>query len=192
MEEPEAGRLHPHAAGNVYQAVAVEGSLDGAPYAGGKDVALTKYAPDGPREWTRSPGTSGTERAYGVAVSGAWVVVTGYTTGNQRWLKQFGVPGVADRSYTAAVDGAGDVYVAGFTDGALETSVGRFDGVLAKYSSDRRTWVRQFGTADDAADPFAEANVYWTTTQTGAQVSGLTNTDVFRTAFSSAGENTAP
>jgi hypothetical protein len=381
--EDRAGGIATDASGNVYQAVAVEGSLDGTPYAGGKDVALTKYAPDGTREWTRSIGTSGTERAYGVAVDAQGrIVVTGYTngnldgahagnatddafvvqydaTGNQRWLKQFGVPGVADRSYSVAVDGAGiyvggytkgalgganagdkdvfvarldgdggqvwlrqvgsageekgmavavsgesvyvagmtagalgtsaggvdgfvaryslsgdaawlkqfgtsaadeawglvadpaggayltgytagdfsgaltgdkdfivarvdgdgvltwrdqfgttgndkgaavaidgsaNVYVAGFTDGAVETSIGRFDGVLAKYSPDRsRVWTRQFGTADDdAADPFAEANVYLTTTTDGTQLSGLTNTDVFRTAFSSDGENRAP
>ncbi|GAB2671924.1 alpha/beta hydrolase-fold protein [Kribbella swartbergensis] len=381
--EDRAGGIATDASGNVYQAVAVEGSLDGAPYAGGKDVALTKYAPDGTREWTRSIGTSGTERAYGVAVDAQGrVVVTGYTNGNldgshagnttddafavqydgagnQRWLKQFGVPGIADRSYAVAADGdaiylggytkgslgganagdkdvfvarldgdglqvwlrqvgsagedkgmtvavsggsvyiagmtggalgtpaggvdgfvtrysvdgdaawlkqfgtsetdevwglaadpaggvhltgytagsfsgalvgdkdfivarvdddgvltwrdqfgttgndkgaavaadeSGNLYVAGFTDGALETSIGKFDGVLAKYSADRtRSWVRQFGTAeDDAADPFAEANVYVTTTPTGTQVSGLTNTDVFRTAFSADGANTLP
>ncbi|MFG1817230.1 alpha/beta hydrolase-fold protein [Kribbella sp. NPDC049174] len=381
--EDRAGGIATDASGNVYQAAAVEGSLGGAPYAGGKDVALTKYAPDGTREWTRSIGTSGTERAYGVAVdSQERVVVTGYTTGNldgahagnttddafavqydaagnQRWIRQFGVPGVADRSYSVAVDGdaiylggytkgalggtnagdkdvflarldgegqqiwlrqvgsageekgmavavsggsvylagmtagalgtsaggvdgfvarysvdgdavwlkqfgtpasdeawgltadpnggvyltgytagdfsgalagdkdiivaradgegvltwrdqfgttgndkgaavavdgSGNVYVAGFTDGAVETSIGKFDGVLTKYSADRtRTWTRQFGTVDDdAADPFAEANVYLTTTQAGTQVSGLTNTDVFRTAFSAEGENTAP
>ena len=115
--EDRAGGIATDASGNVYQAAAVEGSLDGSPYAGGKDVALTKYAPDGTREWTRSIGTSGTERAYGVAIdSQGRVVVTGYTTGNldgahagnttddafavqydaagnQRWIRQFGVPG---------------------------------------------------------------------------------------------------
>ena len=93
-----------------------------------------------------------------------------------------------------SVDGSGNLYVAGFTDGALESSVGKFDGVLVKYAADHsRTWTRQFGTADDdAADPFAEANVFLTTTQAGTQLSGLTNTDVFRTTFSADGENQAP
>ena len=45
-------------------------------------------------------------------------------------------------------------YVAGFTDGTLESSVGKFDGVLVKYApSGARQWTRQFGTTeDDGAD----------------------------------------
>jgi enterochelin esterase-like enzyme len=381
--EDRAGGIATDAAGNVYQAMALEGSVDGSPYAGGKDVVLIKSAPDGTRLWTRSIGTSGTERAYGVAVDAQGrVVVTGYTngdldgghagnatddaftvqydgSGNRLWVRQFGVPGVADRSYAVAVDGdaiylggytkgalgganqgdkdvflarlnsdgqqvwlrqvgsageekgmavavsggsvylagmtagslgtsyggvdgfvtrysaagdavwlqqlgtsaadevwglaadpssgvyltgysagdfsgalagdkdfivarvdedgvltwrdqfgttgndkgaavsvdgSGNVYVAGFTDGALETSIGKFDGVLVKYAADHtRTWTRQFGTTeDDAADAFAEANVYLTNVPGGTQVSGLTNNDVFRTAFNAEGENTSP
>ncbi|TDW66506.1 alpha/beta hydrolase-fold protein [Kribbella pratensis] len=376
--DDRAGGIATDASGNVYQAVAVAGSLDGQPYAGGTDVALIKYRADGSREWTRSLGTSGTERAYGVAVDAdGRVVVTGYTNGdldgthtgnatddgfvaqydadgNRRWLTQFGVPGVADRSYSVtvsgtdvyvggytkgaldganqgdkdvfvarldgdgrlvwlrqtgtagedkgmavavsdgsvylggmmagdggvdgllarystdgapmwvkqlgtpaadevwaitadpdggvylagytagdfagtlngdkdfliaradsdgnltwrdqlgtstndkaaavAVDPAGNLYVAGFTDGSLETPLGKFDGVLTKYSPDHtRSWTRQFGTADDdAADAFAEANLYLTVTPTGTQLSGLSGTDVFRTAFTSDGSNTLP
>jgi enterochelin esterase-like enzyme len=376
--DDRAGGIATDASGNVYQAVSAAGALDGQPYAGGTDVALSKYRADGSREWTRSLGTSGTERAYGVAVDAdGRVVVTGYTNGdldgahagnatddgfvaqydaagNRRWLTQFGVPGVADRSYSVAVSGtdvylggytkgalgganqgdkdvfvarfdgdgrqvwlrqtggagedkgmavavsdgsvylggmtaadagvdgmlarytadgdpiwvkqvgtpasdevwalaadshggvylagytagdfagtlngdkdfliaradadgtltwrdqlgtptndkvaallvdqAGNLYVAGFTDGALETPLGKFDGVLTKYSPDHtRSWTRQFGTADDdAADAFAEANLYLTATPTGTQLSGLTGTDVFRTAFTSDGTNNLP
>ncbi|WP_329002587.1 alpha/beta hydrolase-fold protein [Kribbella sp. NBC_00709] len=381
--DDRAGGIATDASGNVYQAVAAAGALDGQPYAGGTDVSLIKYRADGSREWTRSLGTSGTERAYGVAVDAdGRVVVTGYTNGdldgshagnatddafvaqydaagNRRWLTQFGVPGAADRSYSVAVDGtdvylggytkgalgganqgdkdvfvarldgdgrlvwlrqtgsageekgmavavsdgsvylagmtagalgtsaggvdgflaryspdgdplwvkqlgtpasdevwalaadpsggvylagytagdfagtltgdkdfliaradsdgtltwrdqlgtptndkaaavavdaAGNLYVAGFTDGALETSLGKFDGVLTKYSpTHTRVWTRQYGTADDdTADPFAEANLYLCVTPTGTQLSGLTGTDVFRTAFTSDGANSLP
>lgn len=381
--DDRAGGIATDAAGNVYQAVAAAGALDGQPYAGGTDVALIKYKADGSREWTRSLGTSGTERAYGVAVdAGGRIVVTGYTNGdldgahagnttddafvaqydaagNRRWLAQFGVPGVADRSYSVAVDGtdvyvggytkgalggpnqgdkdvfvarfdadgkrvwlrqsgstgedkgmaaavsgdsvylggmtggsldtsaggvdgflarystagdamwtkqfgtpesdevwglaadptggvyltgytaggfagtligdkdiliaradadgvltwrdqfgttgndkgaavatdaAGSLYVGGFTDGALETPLGKFDGVLTKYSPDHtRSWTRQFGTADDdAADAYAEANLYLTTTSGGTQLSGLTGADVFRTSFTADGTNGHP
>ncbi|TCC10137.1 alpha/beta hydrolase-fold protein [Kribbella soli] len=381
--EDRAGGIATDASGNIYQAVAAAGALDGQPYAGGTDVALTKYRADGSREWTRSLGTAGTERAYGVAVDAdGRVVVTGYTNGdldgahagnatddafaaqydadgNRRWLTQFGVPGVADRSYSVAIDGtavyvggytkgalgganqgdkdvfvarldadgkqvwlrqtgsagedkgmsvavsggavylagmtagelgtsaggidgflaryspngdpvwtkqvgtaasdevwgvapdpaggvyltgytAGDfagtlsgdkdilvaradadgvltwrdqfgttgndkaaavavdasgaVYVGGFTDGSLETPLGKFDGVLTKYSPDHaRSWTRQFGTADDdAADAYAEANLYLTTTSVGTQLSGLTATDVFRTTFTTDGANKLP
>ncbi|MEV5964216.1 alpha/beta hydrolase-fold protein [Kribbella sp. NPDC051952] len=381
--DDRAGGIATDASGNVYQAEAVAGSLDGQPYAGGTDVALIKTRPDGTREWTRSLGTSGTERAYGVAVdSSGRVAVTGYTTGdldgshggnatddgfvaqydaagNRRWLTQFGVPGVADRSYSVAVDGtdvyvggytkgalgganqgdkdvfvarldgegrqvwlrqvgsagedkgmavavsggsvyaagmtggalgtsaggvdgfvtryssageaiwmkqfgtaasdevwglasdpaggvyltgytagdfsgvlagdkdfivarvdadgaltwrdqfgtpgndkgaavavdpSGNVYVGGFTDGAMGTPLGKFDAVLAKYSPDQvRVWTRQFGTADDdAADPFAEANLYLAASPDRTHVSGLTNTDVFHTTFTPTGDNEAP
>jgi enterochelin esterase-like enzyme len=376
--DDRAGGIATDASGNVYQAVAAAGSLDGQPYVGGTDVALIKYRAGGSREWTRSLGTSGTERAYGVAVDAdGRVVVTGYTNGdldgahagnatddgfvaqydadgNRRWLTQFGVPGVADRSYSVtvsgtdvyvggytkgaldganqgdkdvfvarldgdgrlvwlrqtgsagedkgmavavsdgsvylggmmsggggvngllarysadgtpvwvkqlgtpasdevwaltadphggiylagytagdfagtlngdkdfliaradsdgnltwrdqlgtstndkaaavAVDPAGNLYVAGFTDGSLETPLGKFDGLLTKYSPDHtRSWTRQFGTADDdAADAFAEANLYLTVTPKGTQLSGLSGTDVFRTAFTPDGTNQLP
>jgi hypothetical protein len=43
--EDRAGGLATDASGNVYQSVAMERALDGQPYADGKDVAPTKYAP---------------------------------------------------------------------------------------------------------------------------------------------------
>jgi hypothetical protein len=65
--EDRAGGIATDASGNVYQAVAAAGALDGQPYAGGTDVALIKYRADGTREWTRSLGTAGTERACGAS-----------------------------------------------------------------------------------------------------------------------------
>jgi hypothetical protein len=109
------------------------------------------------------------------------------------WRDQFGTTG-NDKAAAVAVDAGGAVYVGGFTDGSLETPLGKFDGVLTKYSPDHaRSWTRQFGTADDdAADAYAEANLYLTTTFAGTQLTGLTGTDVFRTAFSTDGVNKRP
>ena len=99
-----------------------------------------------------------------------------------------------DKAAAIVVDPGGAVYVGGFTDGSLVAPLGKFDGVLAKYAPDRtRTWTRQFGTADDdAADAYAEANLCLTTTSAGTQLTGLTGTDVFRTAFTADGTNKLP
>jgi hypothetical protein len=81
------------------------------------------------------------------------------------WRDQFRTPG-NDKGGALAVDAANNLYVAGLTDGPLETPLGKFDAVLTKYSvGHTRTWTRQFGTPnDDAADHFAEANLYLTAT----------------------------
>jgi hypothetical protein len=199
--------------GSVYVTGMTGGALGTS--AGGVDGFVSRYSVDGDAAWLKQFGTSEADEAWGLAADPAGgVFLAGYTAGSfsgalagdkdfvvarvdgdgvLTWRDQFGTTG-NDKGAAVAVDGSGNVYVAGFTDGVLETSIGKFDGVLAKYSADRtRSWVRQFGTAeDDAADPFAEANVYLTTTSTGTQVSGLTNTDVFRTAFSGDGTNTLP
>jgi len=139
--------------------------LDGQPYAGGTDVALIKSRPDGSREWTRSLGTTGTERAYGVAVDAdERVDVTGYTTGDldsdgrQVWLRQAGSTG-EDKGIAVAVSG-GAVYAAGMTAGDLGTSAGGVDGFVTRYSSaGEPVWMKQLGTpaSDEAwgltADP---------------------------------------
>jgi hypothetical protein len=134
-------------------------------------------------------GTPESDEAWGPAADpSGGVYLTGYTAGDfsgtlagdkdilvarvdgsgvLTWRDQFGTPG-NDKSAALAVDAANNLYVAGFTDRPLETPLDKFDAVLTKYSPDHtRTWSRQFGTPnDDAADPFAEANLYLTTTPT--------------------------
>ena len=85
-----------------------------------------------------------------------------------------------DKSAAVGLDGAGNLYVAGFSDGSIGTNVGKFDAVLVKYAPDTtREWVRQFGTTeDDGADAFAEANLYLATHGGSIYVSGLTLGDV--------------
>lgn len=92
--------------------------------------------------------------------------------------------------------------MAGFSDGSLEASVGKFDAVLIKYAPGGvREWTRQFGTTeDDGADAFAEANLYLATHADTVFVSGLTlgdtasqtrigNGDVFLATFDGEGVN---
>ncbi|MFF0264361.1 alpha/beta hydrolase-fold protein [Kribbella sp. NPDC004536] len=195
--------------GSVYLGGMTAGS------SGGIDGLLARYSTAGDAVWTKQIGTAEADEVWGLAADPAGgVYLTGYTAGDfartligdkdivvaradadgvLTWRDQFGTSG-NDKGAAIAVDGGGSVYVGGFTDGALETPLGKFDGVLAKYSPDHaRTWTRQFGTADDdAADAYAEANLYLTTTADGSQLSGLTGTDVFRTSFTADGTNQHP
>jgi hypothetical protein len=115
-------------------------------------------------------------------------------SGAVAWKDQVGTAG-NDKGAAISRDDTGFT-VAGFTDGPLQVSVGKFDAVLLKYHPDQtRAWTHQFGTTeDDGADAFAEANLYVASHDGTAYVSGLTagdtadqpalgNGDVFRTDF---------
>ena len=173
--EERAGGVAVDSAGNVYQALAAEGSVAGQPYSAAKDLVLVKDSPSGTRLWTRELGTARTERAYGVAIDAAGdVVVTGYTTGDldgghagnttddvlvvkfdaagtQKWLRQFGVPGLADRGYAIATDAASNIYVTGYTRGDLAAvNLGDKDIYIAKLdSAGTQLWLKQFGSAGE-------------------------------------------
>jgi hypothetical protein len=199
--------------GAVYLAGMTAGELGTS--AGGIDGFLARYSAGGDAVWTKQFGTAASDEVWGMAADPAGGVdLAGYTAGDfagtlngdkdilvaradadgvLTWRDQFGTTG-NDKAAAIAVDPGGAVHVGGFTDGSLVAPLGKFDGVLAKYAPDRtRTWTRQFGTADDdAADAYAEANLYLTTTSAGTQLTGLTGTDVFRTAFTADGTNKLP
>jgi enterochelin esterase-like enzyme len=173
--EERAGGVAIDAAGNVYEALAAAGPVAGQPYAGDKDLVLVKYAPDGTRLWTRELGTPALERAYGVALDPlGYPVVTGYTrgdfdgshagnatddafvakfspSGTLEWLRQLGVPALADRGYAIATDAAGTIYVTGYTRGDLAgVNQGDKDVYVAKLdSAGNQLWLRQFGSAGE-------------------------------------------
>ena len=135
------------------------------------------------------------ERAYGVAVDPpGHVVVTGYTNGrlrrqprrqhdgrrlrrqvrpdgNREWLRQFGVPAVADRGYAVATDATGNVYVTGYTRGILAgTNQGDKDVYLAQARSDgAQVWLQQFGGAGEDKGWGVAA------TADGVRVAGMTS-----------------
>ena len=149
--------------------------VDGQPFAGDKDLVLVKDSPAGTRLWTRELGTTRLERAYGVALDAAGdVVVTGYTNGDldgnhaanttddvfvvkfgpdgtRKWLRQFGVPAVADRGYAIATDAGSNVYVTGYTRGNLgAVNQGDKDVYVAKLDPDGvQLWLQQFGGAGE-------------------------------------------
>jgi enterochelin esterase-like enzyme len=171
--EDREGGVAVDGAGNVYEALAAMGSIDGRPYAGDKDVVLIKYGPTGTKLWTTEFGTSGTDRAYGLQLDPqGHPVVVGYTkgnldgnhagntsddvfvakydpNGNREWVTQVETA-AADRGYGLAIDGAGSIYVTGYTKGVLAgpANAGDKDVFLLRLppAGGTPTWITQFGT----------------------------------------------
>jgi enterochelin esterase-like enzyme len=173
--EDREGGVAADAAGNVYEALAAEGPVDGQANAGAKDVVLIKYGPTGSKLWTREFGTPGVDRAYGLQLDPqGHPVIVGYTKGNfdgnhagntsddifvtkydptgaREWATQVGTT-AADRGYGLAVDAGGTIYVGGYTKGNLGgTNVGDKDIYLLQLAATggAPVWIRQFGTAGE-------------------------------------------
>ena len=144
--------------GNIYVAGITLESLRGQVSTGDKDAFLRKYDASGAELWTRQFGSPEADRALGVAVDATGnVYVAGWvfgalpgqvgagsrdvflrkygTGGDEVWTRQFGSP-ESDSASGVAVDGEGNVYVAGWTGGVLpdQVSVGREDAFLRKYA----------------------------------------------------------
>lgn len=154
--------------GNAYICGTTYGSL-GGPNAGNADIFLAKYDTSGALLWTRQAGTTATEFCYGVTVDGAGnSYITGWTEGNLGgpsagetdaflakydaagillWTRQIGTP-QRDAAFSVAVDGWGNAYITGQTNGSLGgPNAGDYDVFLAKYdASGALLWKRQAGT----------------------------------------------
>jgi enterochelin esterase-like enzyme len=212
--------------GGVYVAGMATGSI-GTPLPGttpgGLDGFLARFTTGGARSWTKQVGTTADEQLWGVAADASGnATVAGYTSGDLFATQQgdkdivaatFDATGTMtahdqlgtignDKGASVLLDGAGNTYVTGFTDGNLETNIGDFDAVLIKYGPGlARTWARQFGTTEsDGADAFAEGNVFLAAKGNRVWVSGFTlgstltqtnagNGDVFLTSFDDQGAN---
>lgn len=122
--------------------------------------------------WQRQVGTAEDDSLYGVAVGAGSVYAAGATKGHLldspsagalsdglviksdlnglvTWQRQFGTAG-NEEWRAIAVDGGGNAYVVGYTDGTFagQTRVGGdSDAVIARIKPDGSLdWVRQFGT----------------------------------------------
>ncbi len=159
------------AAGYVFQVKTVSppASVPFGPW----ESALTRHTADGELTWTASIDDGGVVFPSGLASDGAdgafLVGVTSAAVGganlgtNDAWITHYDVQGqrtwsrqigtaASDGAETAAPDGAGGVYVGGWTYGSLAGSYqGIRDAWLARYSATGdQLWIRQFGTlADD-------------------------------------------
>lgn len=145
------------------------GSVWGDPYAGGVDVVVNQYSPQGGLVWSRQFGSASDDQPTGISSDGsASIYVTGYTFGSLAgshggedafirkyrtdgstvWTLQFGS---SDDDFAKGIsaDALGNVYVAGWTWGSLEgTNAGGGDAFIRMYDSDGGVqWTRQFGTS---------------------------------------------
>ncbi len=179
-------------------------SSDLAGSQGDIDGFLAFFDASGNELWRRQFGTLGCDEATGVAAADGQFVVTGFAAGdfagtlvgdkdlivaffdaegNLVKAVQQGTP-LNDKGADVKLDAAGNIIVAGYTDGNLAGSVGRFDVVLLKYTPDGdQLGVWQLGTPeDDGADEWAEENLFLATGQGETlAITGLTLGEVGET-----------
>ena len=158
--------------GNVYGAGSGTGSIHGQTTIGGEDLFIVKYDGSGTVIWTKQFGSTNTDYHRAAVLKGNFLYTTGYTAGaigletntggedvfiakydlngNQKWLKLVGTSS-NERGYSIDVDDAGNVYVAGRTNGTMEGSnAGGYDCFILKYDSlGNYLWTNQFGTNKD-------------------------------------------
>jgi hypothetical protein len=169
-------------AGNVLLTGYTAGGLEGNTLTGIVDAFAVKLAPSGARLWTRQIGAaSAFTYGYGVGADTAGnVYVAGHTNGtlpgntssgtydlfltkldpagNVLWTQQHGTT-LAVQVAGLAVDGDGNAFVVGWTQGSLDgqTNAGAEDVFVVKYdTTGARLWTRMFGSpATDYATSIA-------------------------------------
>ena len=142
--------------GNLYITGSTTGAFAGA-HTGGGDAYLLKYSTAGTALWSRQLGTPARDLGWADAVAAdGTIYVAGDTEGSLAaasqgasdvflaryspagallWVRQFGST-AEEQTRGTATDRAGNVYVAGWTSGALAgPSSGKTDAFLAKYSA---------------------------------------------------------
>jgi len=187
MSVDQATALAVDGAGNVY-VTGWSGDLQ----AYDDDYATVKYNASGAEQWVRryDGPDHAVDKALALAVDGAGnVYVTGYSWGSgtlddyatvkynavgvQQWVTRYNGPASGyDKAYALAVDGAGNVYLTGFSEGS-----GTYhDYATAKYDAGgAEQWVKRYNNAPVNGDNDATAlavdgggNVYVTGSSEGS------------------------
>jgi len=189
----------------LYVTGRTNGTISGATSAGGQDAVLYRFdmTPVPGISWSVQTGTDQSDDFSDVVVRNTDVFVVGNTVGNwaapstgaydlvvarygttgqRRWIDQFGSTD-QDFSRKAAISRSGDLYFGTITSGTLGTSsIGSGDAALIKYSASRnQTWVAQ--TASTGNDYFygiatAPGGASWSVGSTGGPGWGGTDGNV--------------
>jgi uncharacterized delta-60 repeat protein len=219
--DTEARAVATDASGNIVVAGYTRGGLDGNTLVGTQDFFVTKYNSSGTKLWTRQLGPP-SQDAYGygaatdasgniIVVGSTWGGLDGNTltgstdffvtkydsTGAKLWTRQLGVASYYTEAHAVATDSSGNIFVAGFTSGALDgnTLTGAEDFFLTKYdSTGTKVWTRQLGADLSLTRAYGVAtdssgNIF-VAGSTGGELDGnsLTGTeDFFLTKYNSAG-----
>jgi Beta-propeller repeat len=158
--------------GSLYVAGYTETPPSGDSSAGDRDIVVLKLDASGRLEWKQRSGTASDDVAYAIAGdSQGNAYVAGQTSGSldasvnvgksdlfvlkydnegrRLWARQLGSEG-DDAAYGIKADGADNVFVVGYANGALESAhLGGSDMFVAKFSpSGEKQWLRQFGSAE--------------------------------------------
>jgi hypothetical protein len=157
------------------------------PYADPPDGWLARYDTAGTQLWIRQLATSGYDSADAVVTDGAGgVYLSGNTlgslaapnagsgdvwlarydsSGTQTWIQQFGTSDF-EVVNAAATDGAGGLYLSGYTNGSFGgPHAGEYDAWLGRYdSAGNEIWIGHLGTSKDdvsyAAAPDGSGGAY--------------------------------
>ena len=207
--------------GNAYVAGVTGGNLDSQTKTGTNDFFVTKYNSTGTKQFTRLLGVAAVDTyGYSVATDASGnVFVAGYTDGNldgqtkmgtidffvtkynstgtKLFTKLLGVASASTIGRSVATDASGNVFVAGHTNGALDsqTKTGTIDFFVTKYNSTgTKQFTRLLGVASASTRGFsvatdASGNVYVAGETNGSLPSNTLagTTDSFVAKYNSAG-----
>ncbi|MDP6564724.1 MAG: SBBP repeat-containing protein [Alphaproteobacteria bacterium] len=171
--------------GNVYSVGTTAGDLGGLANQAVNDVFLRKYDAAGELVWSRMLGATDDANGFSVAVdANDDVVIAGSVAGQlsatayggnydsfvtkfdgdgvEAWTRQ-AAPYANDGALALTTDSSGNIFIAGHTQGAIDTSIthgGGSDGYVTKLDTDGTlVWNKQFGgTGADRATAIAVDN----------------------------------
>jgi len=162
-------------AGNVYVGGRTDGALSGQQLLGKRDAFIMKFDGSGKELWARQFGSPEEDWVLTLAADAAGNVygaggtlgqlLSGQASSGQEdaffvkydgqgkalWTRQLG-SSENDRALSLVVDGAGNLYGAGWTGGVLpkQQTSGKRDAFLVKYDGQGKdVWTRQFGSSED-------------------------------------------